>query len=160
MSRKALPAMPKLRPRPDLKPEPSADDFVLDQDLEEEETIPPPSMKRPRLVSDLMSSEVSLVLSKNDSSDTTSRLLTKNDCRGGRKRNSGSLIHSIPKFTQVRGNHIQQCKQWEGIIVPLLRRSLFYFGCAEVDEGTEVDKVSLIYNIHVQMPHPKASVVL
>ena len=99
MSHKSLPAMPKLRPRPDLKPSP--DDFVLDQDLEEEETIPPPSMKRPRLVSDLMSSEVSLVLSKNDSSENTSRLLTKNDCRGGRKRHSGSLIHSIPKFTQV-----------------------------------------------------------
>ena len=33
----------------------------------------------------------------------TSRLLTKNECGrgGGRKRNSGSMIHSIPKFSQV-----------------------------------------------------------
>ena len=40
---------------------------------------------------------------------TTSRLLTKNEVkggRGGRKRNGdGSLIHSIPKFSQVIRNH-------------------------------------------------------
>lgn len=34
----------------------------------------------------------------------TSRLLTKSECRGigGRKRSAGSVIHSIPKFTQVQ----------------------------------------------------------
>lgn len=36
---------------------------------------------------------------------TTSRLLMKNECRGsGRKKSNGSLVHSIPKFTQVKPN--------------------------------------------------------
>ena len=34
---------------------------------------------------------------------------------------------------------------WEGIIVPLLRLSLFYFGGAEVDEGPEVEERDLVY---------------
>ena len=96
------------------------DEDNLDNVDEEEEIIPPPPIKRPRLVSQMsedsnsssvnVANEVSIVYnnnkartSGNDMTEKTSRLLTKNDCRGGggRKRNSGSLIHSIPKFTQV-----------------------------------------------------------
>ena len=40
---------------------------------------------------------------------------------------------------------VQQGNTRERIIVPLLRRALFYFGGAVVNKGPEVDKVSLIY---------------
>ena len=51
------------------------------------------------------------------------------------KTNLGHLHHKINKPHNGR----------EGIIVPLLRRSLFYFGGAKVDYGAKVDEVSLIY---------------
>ena len=127
----SLPPLPKLRPRPGLKSsmpiftdisiETSQQDASIDtlsqhdtlietsqqEDLEEEEeeeeTISPPPMKSRRQTSPINDVIVTSDDSKNDSSEKTSRLLTKNDCRGGggRKRNSGSLIHSIPKFSQV-----------------------------------------------------------
>ena len=40
---------------------------------------------------------------------------------------------------------VQQGNTREHIIVPLLRRALFYFGGAVVDEGSEVEEVSFIY---------------
>ena len=38
--------------------------------------------------------------------ETTSRLLMKSECKGGsgRRKNTGSLVHSIPKFSQVKPN--------------------------------------------------------
>ena len=121
-----LPPLPKLRPRPGLKSgtqnqNQNFSDISIEttqqEDLEEEEeeTISPPPMKSQRQTSPI-SDVVCFAItddskndnskngnSKNDSSEKTSRLLTKNDCRGGggRKRNSGSLIHSIPKFSQA-----------------------------------------------------------
>ena len=86
-----------------------------DDDEEEEMIPPPPQMKRRRMMSSPGSDDVTSQpddatlnddvgrIKTDDVSSKTSRLLTKNDCRatGGRKRNSGSLIHSIPKFSQV-----------------------------------------------------------
>ena len=74
---KNLPPPPKLRPRPGLKP--NHEEAGIE--------IPTPTKKVDE--------------------GKTSRLLTKSECkgsRGGRKKNAdspGSLIHSIPKFSQV-----------------------------------------------------------
>ena len=99
-----------------------------DDEEEEEETIPPPQLKRRKVdhcvdlsmkrddesdaVTPPMPTRDDATLNRDegdnyssqlcDDSAKTSRLLTKNDCRGGRKRNSGSIIHSIPKFSQVK----------------------------------------------------------
>ena len=85
-----------------------------DEEDEEEMIPPPPQIKRRRMmespgcdddeVDDATHNDDDDADTKSgDDSGKTSRLLTKNDCRGtgGRKRNSGSLIHSIPKFSQV-----------------------------------------------------------
>ena len=66
----------------------------IQEQEDEEEMVAKKSPKSPNHQNDI---EIIEVDSK------TSRLLTKNECGrgGGRKRNSGSMIHSIPKFSQV-----------------------------------------------------------
>lgn len=75
--------MPKLRPRPGLS-------------LSDEVTPPPKKRK-------IITTETQKAPEIIDEEAKTSRLLTKSECGrgGGRKRGSGSMIHSIPKFTQV-----------------------------------------------------------
>ena len=81
MDKRSLPPLPKLRPRPGLSTE---------------EILPPPKKRKvvvePTKLDDVVEEDAK-----------TSRLLTKSECGrgGGRKRNSGSMIHSIPKFSQV-----------------------------------------------------------
>jgi len=120
MGDKVLPPMPKLRPRPGLG--------TLSSEL------PPPLKKRrvvqpqPQHNAPIAQEEADEMVAKkspsqNQCSDIeiievdskTSRLLTKNECGrgGGRKRNSGSMIHSIPKFSQVapKGGKISEVQK-------------------------------------------------
>ena len=80
-----LPPLPKLRRRPGMVRDNNSD------------IIPPP--KKRKISPDNQPTEVT-------DEDQTSRLLTKSECGRGGKKNSGSLIHSIPKFTEVvpKGN--------------------------------------------------------
>ena len=101
MGDKKLPPMPKLRPRPG---------FTLVSD-----DFPTPPLKKRKIIANV-ATEVpdehqkkcqqppplgTIEIIEEDAK--TSRLLTKSECGrgGGRKRNSGSSIHSIPKFSQV-----------------------------------------------------------
>ena len=77
-----------------------------DEEEEEEMNPPPPQIQRRRMMTTPCcddDDDDDADTKGGDDSGKTSQLLTKNDCRGtgGRKRNSGSLIHSIPKFSQV-----------------------------------------------------------
>ncbi len=77
-----LPPLPKLRPRPGLlQVQPQRGGNIVSSPLGDDR--------------------------RDDDDDNdgggTSRLLMKSDCKG-RKRNSRSLVHSIPKFSQVRPN--------------------------------------------------------
>ena len=90
----------------ELAPDRVDNDVDVDDDDEEEEEEmipPPPQIKRRRMMTSPGCDDDDADTKSGDDSSKTSRLLTKNDCRGtgGRKRNSGSLIHSIPKFSQV-----------------------------------------------------------
>lgn len=83
--------MPKLRPRPDLP------------------AMPPPPLKKRKVSQEPQ--EIVVV----DQDSKTSRLLTKSECGrggGGRKKTTGSLIHSIPKFTQVRTKNLWKVHHW------------------------------------------------
>lgn len=72
----SLPPMPKLRPKPGFRLNLSTQTSnSASKDEDEEEEI--------------------------EEEETTSKLLMKTDCKG-RKKNSGSLVHSIPKFSQVK----------------------------------------------------------
>ena len=76
-----LPPLPKLRPRPGFQQPPETSTSAK-QVTNNEEVLEPADAK-------------------------TSRLLMKTDYKcgpSGKKRSSGSLIHSIPKFSQVRPN--------------------------------------------------------
>ena len=116
MGDKKLPPMPKLRPRPG---------FTLISD-----DLPPPPLKKRKIIANV-ASEVpddhqkkcqqppplgTIEIIEEDAK--TSRLLTKSECGrgGGRKRNSGSSIHSIPKFSQVVHFFLK-----EALVVPSFR---------------------------------------
>ena len=103
MNEKMLPPMPKLRPRPGLTLSIPELNPPGNNDL-----IPPPKKRKlaPKAIQnetneDTPSPKPFEIV---DEDAKTSRLLTKSECGrgGGRKRNSGSSIHSIPKFTEVR----------------------------------------------------------
>ena len=89
MDDKLLPPMPKLRPRPGLA-------------ISTEN--PPPPLKKRKIVPQEEPKKIQGTLEIIEEDAKTSRLLTKSECGrgGGRKRNSGSTIHSIPKFSQVQ----------------------------------------------------------
>ena len=101
-----LPPMPKLRPKPGLLQ-------IHDLSNAASKGIPP-SKKRKMAIEEPSCNKVHHEIIDEDAK--TSRLLTKSECGrgkggsgsggggGGRKRNgtTGSMIHSIPKFTQVR----------------------------------------------------------
>ena len=90
MEDKLLPPMPKLRPRPGL--------------AISTENPPPPLKKRKIVPQEESKKNQGAALEIIEEDAKTSRLLTKSECGrgGGRKRNSGSTIHSIPKFSQVQ----------------------------------------------------------
>ena len=81
-----LPPLPKLRPRPGFQfKEPVTPNYVH---KEKDSSI-----------------QEGTDSNKLGEESSTSRLLMKSECKGaGRKRSSGSLIHSIPKFSQVKPN--------------------------------------------------------
>ena len=105
-----LPPLPKLRPRPGFHM-PNLNMFSNSiKNLSSTDVITPPPKKRklenlpitvPTEEDSNFAKEAVEVI---DEDSKTSRLLTKSECGrgGGRKRSSGSTIHSIPKFTQVR----------------------------------------------------------
>ena len=98
-----LPPLPKLRPRPGLT-------LTIPKHTENKNNnniaTPPPKKRKiappenPQIILEEVPKNSEII----EENSKTSRLLTKSECGrgGGRKRNSGSLIHSIPKFTQVR----------------------------------------------------------
>ena len=142
-SLKDLPPMPKLRPRPGLKPPNRlvTTDSVSIYPIE----IPAPT----------------------DADEKTSRLLTKNEFkggRGGRKRNGdGSLIHSIPKFSQV----VPKSGQISNVQKVLQSRLLLRQRAKQQQLQGEVEKVevekksktlqSMIQNLHHQKMNSQAS---
>ena len=116
MGDKKLPPMPKLRPRPGFT--------LMSEDL------PTPPLKKRKIIANV-AAEVpddhqkkcqqppplgTIEIIEEDAK--TSRLLTKSECGrgGGRKRNSGSSIHSIPKFSQVVHFFLK-----EALVVPSFR---------------------------------------
>jgi hypothetical protein len=103
MTDQVLPPMPKLRPRPGLGAASS-------------EITPPPKKRKlseeayhSYQIINQRSAVLPVFAAASEAAEDieedckTSRLLTKSECGrgGGRKRNSGSMIHSIPKFSQV-----------------------------------------------------------
>lgn len=116
-----LPPLPKLRPRPGLRPSQTG---PADQTLDSEGGDRCAALKNRKKGNCAMieldekpngeSLTVLPVEAQEDSEEKTSRLLMKTECgRGGRRRNTGSLIHSIPKFTQVkpRGGQISEVQK-------------------------------------------------
>ena len=104
MTDKILPPLPKLRPKPGFNITNTNSKNVSSPD----EVTPPPK-KRKMLNTEggglsLEDSNCAKAIEIIDEDAKTSRLLTKSECGrgGGRKRSSGSTIHSIPKFTQVQ----------------------------------------------------------
>ena len=94
-----LPPLPKLRRRPGLS---KVGERQSDQNL-----ISPPK-KRKISVEDYKHHRQS----PSEEDAQTSRLLTKSECgRGGGRSKKSSLIHSIPKFTEVVPNGNQEIKQ-------------------------------------------------
>ena len=103
-----LPPLPKLRPRPGFHM-PNLNIFSNStRNVSTTDVITPPPKKRklenlpitiPLEDSNFSREALEII----DEDSKTSRLLTKSECGrgGGRKRSSGSTIHSIPKFTQV-----------------------------------------------------------
>ena len=103
-----LPPLPKLRPRPGFHM-PNLNIFGnKNKNVSITDVITPPPKKRkldnlpitiPIEDSNFAKEAIEII----DEDSKTSRLLTKSECGrgGGRKRSSGSTIHSIPKFTQV-----------------------------------------------------------
>ena len=106
MSDKILPPLPKLRPKPGFN---MATMVIGSTDiLPTADDISPPPKKRKITHIPLGSPSEDSSPAKSpdiiEEDSKTSRLLTKSECGrgGGRKRSSGSSIHSIPKFTQVQ----------------------------------------------------------
>ena len=107
MSGKMLPPLPKLRPKPGFNM-PNTNSNVSSPD----EVTPPPKKRKVLNTAhcegggglSIEDSNCAKAIEIIDEDAKTSRLLTKSECGrgGGRKRSSGSTIHSIPKFTQVQ----------------------------------------------------------
>ena len=109
MSDKMLPPLPKLRPKPGLNMPNTNSSNVSSPD----EVTPPPKKRKVLNTAhceggggglSIEDSNCAKAIEIIDEDAKTSRLLTKSECGrgGGRKRSSGSTIHSIPKFTQVQ----------------------------------------------------------
>ena len=106
-----LPPPPKLRPRPGLKkltPTVVVDNAAtFNQQQQHQQQIMYEQQHREQhqqQQQQLLYEDHETLVEQTD--ESTSRLLMKSECKGsgGRKRSSGSLVHSIPKFSQVKPN--------------------------------------------------------
>ncbi|XP_040568859.1 uncharacterized protein [Lepeophtheirus salmonis] len=98
-----LPPLPKLRLRPGL--------FHSSSKLD----VKPPFKYEEKTKSSSSSKEIEKVRCKveNEEEEKTSRLLMKSECRsaGGRRKNGSSLVHSIPKFSEVKKGKLSEVQK-------------------------------------------------
>lgn len=152
---KSLPPPPKLRPRPGFRQPLNSEGCQAVKDEEDEE--PEPKVKQPPASSQEVIED-----------GKTSRLLTKSECkggRGGRRKNpdgsggsgGGSLIHSIPKFSQVmpKGGKISEVQKV--LQSRLLMRQKAKDQLTKEDGPSSSSLTNLIQNLHEQRSSARSS---